>query len=516
MSFRNAMAKIKINLKKFILTNRKELVILLFILLLGAFLRLYKIDGFMTFLGDEGRDVIIVRRLLVNGDFFLIGPGTSLGGMYLGPLYYYLIAPALWLSRLSPVGPSVLVALIGVTTIFLVWLTGRGWFGRHGGLAASLLYAVSPVVIIFSRSSWNPNVMPFFALLCLYAIWKIWSGQPKWLAILGISYAFVLQSHYLGILLLPTLLIFWFLSLKSKKTKEKKLFLRHSIYALVVFALLMSPLLIFDIRHGFMNAKALWLFLSQGRSSTFAGPLAAIGQIPKDFSLVVTRLLGSTNKILGAIITGTTLLIIVFLIANRKKIKPGNRRGFMILALWFIFGLGGLVLFNHEIYDHYFGFLFPAPFLFWGGASEYLIQRFKITGKILVAGATSILALIAIFNSPIRGVPGYQMVRSMTVARKIVTEARGQRFNLAVIAESNYEDGYKYFLEEWGAPVIYMDPLRYQDTITNQLFVVCEKPEEKCDPTHNPKTEVANFGWSKIAQMWPVDGVILYKLVHSK
>ena len=62
--------------------------LLISILIIGAFLRLYKIDGYMTFLGDEGRDVIIVRNLLVNADPILIGHGTSVGGMYLGPLYY--------------------------------------------------------------------------------------------------------------------------------------------------------------------------------------------------------------------------------------------------------------------------------------------------------------------------------------------------------------------------------------------------------------------------------------------
>lgn len=72
--------------------------IIITILILGAFLRLHKIGDYMTFLGDEGRDVLIVRNLLVKADPILIGPGTSVGGMYLGPLYYYFMAPFLLLS----------------------------------------------------------------------------------------------------------------------------------------------------------------------------------------------------------------------------------------------------------------------------------------------------------------------------------------------------------------------------------------------------------------------------------
>jgi hypothetical protein len=62
-----------------------------------------------------------------------------------------------------------------------------------------------------------------------------------------------------------------------------------------------------------------------------------------------------------------------------------------------------------------------------------------------------------------------------------------------------------------------IDPQRSDDTITNQLFVICELEDKlKCDPTHHPKTEIANFGWSKILNEWEIAGVTLYKLIHSE
>ena len=143
-------------ISNWIRSNRKEFWILMAILLIGAFFRLYKIADYMTFLGDEGRDAIIVRRLLVDFDPILIGPRTSIGDMYLGPLYYYMMAPALLLANFSPVGPAIMIALLGVVTIFFVWYVVREWFssslqGRSlqaGALIAAFLYAISPVVII--------------------------------------------------------------------------------------------------------------------------------------------------------------------------------------------------------------------------------------------------------------------------------------------------------------------------------------------------------------------------------
>ncbi|MEK7470711.1 MAG: glycosyltransferase family 39 protein [Patescibacteria group bacterium] len=210
------MEKIKVILNKFVKfvkDNPREFWILVIILALSAFLRLYKIGEYMTFLGDEGRDMIIIRRFLVEFHPPLIGPGTSVGSMYLGPLYYYMMAIPVLLANFSPVGPAVMVAILGVLTVFLIWFIGREWFGKIAGLVSALLYAISPTIIIFSRSSWNPNIMPFFSLLSIYAIWKVWKEKEyKWMIVLGISLAFVLQSHYLGLLLIPTLFIFWLMS----------------------------------------------------------------------------------------------------------------------------------------------------------------------------------------------------------------------------------------------------------------------------------------------------------------
>jgi len=44
----------------------------------------------MTFLGDEGRDVLIVYNIL-HGKLTLLGPTASVGGFFLGPIYYYLV-----------------------------------------------------------------------------------------------------------------------------------------------------------------------------------------------------------------------------------------------------------------------------------------------------------------------------------------------------------------------------------------------------------------------------------------
>ncbi len=261
--------------------------------------------------------------------------------------------------------------------------------------------------------------------------------------------------------------------------------------------------------------RALSALLFAGGGSTFLGPVDALINIPKTGFLIFANLIGSNNLLLTKFLMVFIALTAVLIIRNRRK-ETFFDKAITILLVWLVIGIIGVAFFNHEIYSHYFGFLFPAPFILFAGLSKYVIDGLKTAGKILIGIIVAAILVVSFTNSPLRAEPGYQMERAIRVAQKIKEEARGKRFNMAVIADSNYEDGYKYFLEAWGEKVVFLDPERYKESVTSQLFVVCEKQEEKCDPTHSPKAEVANFGWSRVSGEWKVNGVVLYRLIHSK
>jgi 4-amino-4-deoxy-L-arabinose transferase-like glycosyltransferase len=440
-----------------------------------------------------------------------------------------MMAPALLLANFSPVGPAIMVALFGVATIFFVWYVARIWFGKTASFVSSLLYAFSPVVIIYTRSSWNPNIMPFFALLTIFSVWKVWKEQKfKWLIILGASFALTLQSHYLALLLAPTIVLFWILtfvkirnsSLVENKRKEIGTFLKNSLFGLIIFAVLMSPLVIFDARHGWRNFTAIKTFFTQRESTVSIKPWKAIPNIyPIMKDDYVTRIISGSNPYAGKItsfVIGVSILLIIISLAYGIIVdrKISDKPEYLIVA-WIVFGLIGFGLYKQHIYDHYFGFMMPTGFLLVGMIVQNVYKKFSSDGRILAVTGILLLLTVNFTNNPLRYPPNNQLRRAMDVAKVIQDEAGGRIFNLAVIAESNYEDGYQYFLERWNVPVIDIDPLKLDKTIASQLFVVCEMPENKCDPVHSPKAEVANFGWSKIDREWKVFGVIIYKLVHT-
>ena len=112
----------------------------------------------------------------------------------------------------------------------------------------------------------------------------------NWLLVTAISYAFVLQSHYLGLLLGPVLFLYWFLS----KVPFKKTLLSAGI-----FLFLMSPLALFDMRHDFLNTKAVYKFFTVRQETVSIRPWNAVPKSYPIFEQINTSLVGAYNTHVG-------------------------------------------------------------------------------------------------------------------------------------------------------------------------------------------------------------------------
>ncbi len=498
------MEKIKIKLLSFIRENRTEVILLSLLVVICLGLRLYRIDQFMTFLGDEGRDVRIIRRLL-SGSLVFIGPQTSIGNMYLGPLYYYLVAPALAISSGNPVGPAIEVALLGTLVVVFTWFVGRFWFDKWTGLIAALLFALSPVAIIYSRSSWNPNPMPLFSLLAVWGIWQTWHQRRyAYLSLVGISLAFALQMHYLGLLLIPTLGLYWLLTLRSiwEDQSQKKLFLKHSKIGLVLFLFLMSPLVLFDLKHNFMNLHAFQTFFGDRQTTVNLNPVRSDRFFPILSQVIGDMVLGRQMQF--ALPTGIMLILFSFFLLYRLK----KRGPILLLFTWLFFGFLGLSVYKQHVYAHYYGLIYPAIFLFLGLVITNLWQL-KFVGRLLSLSILSYLLYLAIVFSPVKDNPNNQLARTQEIVGLIMKESADQPFNLGLIAKQNYDESYRYFFEVNHAKMV-----RGEDKITDQLFAICEDGDS-CQPEGNPAYQIAIFGPAKIDKQWNISGVKVYRLTHT-
>ncbi len=492
-------------------------ILLVVILLFAAYLRLYKIGNYLTFLGDEGRDVLVVKRMIVDHKFTLLGPTASVGGFFLGPIYYYFMLPFLWAWNLDPVGPAVMVGLFGIATVYLVYRVGRDLFGEIAGLVASSLYAFSPLVIAYSRSSWNPNVVPFFAVLLIYFLWRmtqrVHRNNPL---IVGIILGIGIQLHYLFLFLFAVVALWYVLNRKTFK-------LGNAIgWTFVGFLVGASPFIAFEVRHDFANTRTILRFLATGNETGFS-PSNFTNTIQdvsfRIFSRVVFRMPPKElwNSYPDWYITALTVLsqtarwILVFFLGLFALRRIGGRQ-FGLLALWITCVIGLFGFYQRAIYDYYFGIMFAFPFLFFGMLAQWVWMNKKMRFLVLAAWAA-----LLVFNwqgRPFIYPPNNQLAQVRTIAQTAYDQTNGEPFNFALVTDGNSDHAYRYFFEIWGNPPVVIqntetDPER--TSVTKQLIVICETIN--CKPLGHPLWEIAGFGRAQLAGEWEAPFVKIYKLI---
>lgn len=505
---------------------------LFFILVVAAFMRLYKIGDYLTFLGDEGRDVLVVYNIL-HGHLTLLGPTSSVGGFFLGPIYYYFMAPFLWAFNYNPVGPAVMVALFSIGTVWLIYYIGSKFFSTTTGLIGALLYAISPLVLTYARSSWNPNLMPITTLLLLYTLYLAFVKKHlRYFFVTGVLFGIAMQLHYIEVFV-GAIIIFYTLLGAFYVKKSFWEISKDFCLLLVGFLVGWSPFLAFEFRHGFTNIRAIVNFIFHPNTSgngvgTTGNSLFIVQDI---FYRVFGRLLVNvpspdlyhlyTNIELTVWFVAAWLIGIcctVFLLIKLLHAKKDTTKflQYLLLSVWLILGILFFGLYKKNIYDYYFEFLFPLPFLLVGGLIGYLFTK-KIWIKIFASVCVLLLVLINLQGIPFQYTPNRELQQTETISRFVLDKTNNQPFNFALITGGNSDQAYRYFFTIWGhSPVTIqdsqVDPQR--TTVTKQLLIICESLP--CYPLGNPLWEIAGFGRAQIAGQWDVSVVQIYKLVHYK
>ena len=528
------MKKFLVNLLSLVTKNN---IIILIILGVASFLRLYRIQDYLTFLGDEGRDVLVAYNIL-HGHLTLLGPTSSVGGFFLGPIYYYFMAPFLLLFNYNPVGPAVMVALFGIATVWLIYKFCKDLFNSKIGIIAAALYAVSPLVISYSRSSWNPNPLPFFSLLILYIVYKaIEKNSLRFFLLTGILLGIAIQLHYLalflGVVVFAYIVLTSIINNKKEWLKILMLSLKRNIVVFLGFLIGWSPLLAFEFRHDFLDFINITNFVlhsgNTGANSNFFytvydvffrlfGRLVFYFPAKEQLKLYSSGVLDFwiVSIIVVALIS---LLLLLNSLYKSFKLDKKNSSQYLLLFLWFFLGVLLFGFYKKSIYDYYFAFMFPLPFLLVSQSLDFLKNiKFLKAGVILALVLLVVIVVLNLDGIPFQYQPNRQLNQMRTIADFVMTQTNVKPFNFALISSGNSDYAYRYFFTVWNHPPVTIedpvhDPLR--KTVTNQLFVVCESPLP-CQPLGNSLWEIAGFGQADIANHWNVSVVEVYKLIHYK
>ncbi len=427
---------------------KRDVVVVGALLVLAAVTRFVALPGRGDFDGDQGHDMLTLVRFVRDGQIPLLGPPTSIGDFHHGAAYYFLLAPVAWLSGGDPVAVLAAIAALGTATVGVTWWLASAMGGRVAGALAGLLIAVSPAAIEESTFLWNPNPIPFFAVVALAAAWRgRQTGRARWWALAVGSAGVVGQLHVLGNVFLPPILALAAVdavrALRADQRERVRSVVTGVGVGIAIIVLLFVPLLIHELQTDFLETRRVGAFLGSRGSDP-------VGQLDPLASLVFTGLRSIgwplvglvTSAPLAAVLTVSTALVlgIWLMVAGRGEERTAARWLGLTVA-WSVLALTLLAPSLQTVIaglpnDHYHAFLDPVVLILVGltvramGSGSGQLVSVDRAARVLLAGA--VIGLVA-FNVG-RWPPATQANGGWPAARdagvRIVALAPGSSFDV--------------------------------------------------------------------------------------
>lgn len=234
---------------KFIKKNHKYIFFV--IILLAVFFRFYNLP-LRVMHHDESGAHGLFSEILCKGGGYLYKP------LYHGPFLYHATCLSFLIFGYNDFAVRFMPALFGVLILLFFYLF-REEMGIHGYLMSSMLVAISPSFVYYSRFLIHDMFFAFFTLLIFYSLYKIYLAKKTiYWVVLGIGSGFlftVKENAY------PTLLViisFFILSciitnLRHGKKNFYRLFLtiKKNYKQFIIFLICFSLIFILVYSSGF-------------------------------------------------------------------------------------------------------------------------------------------------------------------------------------------------------------------------------------------------------------------------
>lgn len=333
-------------------------IFLLVILLIGLFVRLYKLEIFYPWGHDQDLFAWIAKDILIDHHLRLIGQETSIIGVFIGPLFYYLIAISFALFKMNPLAAASVTTAISLLTIVSIYWVFSKFFSKNVGIVGSFLYAISPGAVFLDR--WVVPTQPtiLWSVWFLYVIFSLLKGNLH-LIPLGILIGLIWHIH---IAFIPLLLLLPLAFLISDK-KSFKLNYKTLIISALILLSLISPFFVFEVRHGFQQTNSLFQATYQD-----IGDLTGSSRAVKVISSGGRSLAGAfvvSNTVIGLPLVFTSTLSVLLLLGiiylGYRQILTKNQT--TILIVWYAIVFLGQFFSKRIITEYYFNNLFVILFL---------------------------------------------------------------------------------------------------------------------------------------------------------
>jgi len=230
---------------------RREFIIILIILAVAGFFRLYNLDTAPPGLyPDEAVNANDAMQALDSGEYKIFYPDNNgREGLYVGflAILFKLFGPSIWVLRFAS-------AFIGILTVLFLYLLAKEMFNWQIASLASFFMAISFWHVNFSRIAFRGILVPLFTILVAYFLWrgfKYLKNRDFLLSgvFLGLGMYTYIPFRLMPFVVMVLLLVFW-QKIKKDYSLSKYEHLRNKYlvgfaYVLVASIIIAGPILFF-------------------------------------------------------------------------------------------------------------------------------------------------------------------------------------------------------------------------------------------------------------------------------
>lgn len=477
------------------------------VLALGTFLRLYRINDFLGFWYDQGRDALVIWGMIHNGKFTLIGPMMGYTGMFRGAWYYWLITPFYALGNGNPIWPNVFLILTSIIAIFILYKSGEKLGGQKVGLLAAFIASVSYYLIGAARWLSDPTPTLLTSVLLVWVLFKFLDKKIWALPLIGLLVGLSLQfSAATEIFYIPAILII--LWLKRKILPGFKIILISVVSFLAIFI----PQGLFELRHHGVLSGALYQFVFHEKTFTVSFWNLIAERLPFDYSLFYSKFW--TNG--GTFFAPFFIIFVALLFIGWNKLWKDDKFKILFIlsvapfigTLFFIGNLG-------NIYDYYF----TGYYQLWILLFSYVLISFS--KNMLMKIVIGIFLIILVFQNFSALKPNYAASLSdskiiafpnqLAAIDWIYRDANGRDFNVDEYVPPVIPYAYQYLFEWLGNTKYKKLPT---EKLTPLLYTLTE-----VDPDHPDRIEAwfkRQKGIAKVEASATFGGIIVQERLRLK
>ena len=220
---------------------------LIIVLLLAIFLRFLWLDKVPNAIGGDELNYVLTAKSIALYGTDLTGKWNPLSifffnyppGQTQAELLYFLLIPFVGFTNFSLFWARAENGVLGVLTVYLIYLIASKLFNKQIGLAAGLISAINPWFIYLSRTSYEMQAATFFYLLSFYAL-MFFKGKKILLSIPILLLAFYsyIATKVFFLPFVLTMIYYGYFQLNKKKFKKEYLtVLIFSVLLVAVFFL---------------------------------------------------------------------------------------------------------------------------------------------------------------------------------------------------------------------------------------------------------------------------------------